>query len=133
MNSLILRTGARLLVGLMLLFSLYVLLRGHNTPGGGFIGGLIAAAGFVLYAFAAGVPAARKALRVDPRIFGVIGMFMAIISGLWSALAGVAPFTGVWGEVAGYAISTVMLFDTGVYFAVFGAMLTLVFAMEEMV
>ena len=133
MNSLILRTGARLLVGLMLLFSIYVLMRGHNTPGGGFIGGLIAAAGFVLYAFAAGTAAARKALRIDPRSYGVIGMVLAIGSGLWSALSGADPFTGIWGEVAGYAVSTVMVFDIGVYFAVFGAMLTLVFAMEEMV
>lgn len=133
MNSLILRTGARLLVGLMLLFSLYVLLRGHNTPGGGFIGGLIAAAGFVLYAFAAGTAAARKALRLDPRSFGVIGMALAIGSGVWAAMFGADPFTGIWGEVAGYAVSTVMVFDIGVYFAVFGAMLTLVFAMEEMV
>ena len=133
MNSLILRTGARFLVGLMLIFSLYVLLRGHNTPGGGFIGGLIAAAGFVLYAFAAGVPAARRALRIDPRMFGVIGMAMAIGAGLGAALPGLEPFTGLWTEAFGYAISTVMLFDIGVYFAVFGAMLTLVFAMEEMV
>ncbi|WP_295044775.1 MnhB domain-containing protein, partial [uncultured Paracoccus sp.] len=46
MNSLILSVGARFLTALFILFSLFVLLRGHNSPGGGFIGGLIGAAGF---------------------------------------------------------------------------------------
>ena len=61
MKSLILTTGARLLIGLFLVFSLYVLLRGHNAPGGGFIGGLIAACGFAIHAFASGVAEARRA------------------------------------------------------------------------
>ena len=55
MNSLILRTAARLLISLTLLFSIYVLLRGHNEPGGGFIGGLLAVSGFAIYAIAFGV------------------------------------------------------------------------------
>lgn len=131
MNSLILSFGARFLTGLFLLFSLYVLLRGHNSPGGGFIGGLIGAAGLVLYSFATSVAAARAALRVDPRTIGVWGMVLAVLSGLASALAGGAPFTGLWMIVDGVALSTVLVFDVGVYLAVFGAILTLVFALEE--
>ena len=131
MNSLILAVGARLLIGLFLVFSLFMLLRGHNAPGGGFIGGLIAAAGFVLYAFAAGVAEARRALRVDPRSIGVVGMALALLSGLASALVGRDPFTGIWIGLDGLPLSTVLVFDTGVYFAVFGAILTLVFALEE--
>ena len=42
MNTLILRTVAPVVTSLMVLFSIFVLLRGHNEPGGGFIGGLIA-------------------------------------------------------------------------------------------
>ena len=57
MNSLILNTATRFLVALMLVFSIYLLWRGHNEPGGGFVGGLIAAIGFALYAIAYG-PAA---------------------------------------------------------------------------
>jgi len=131
MNSLILSVGARFLTGLFLLFSLFVLLRGHNSPGGGFIGGLIGAAGFVLYSFAAGVPATRSALRVDPRTIGVCGMALAIVAGLASALVGSGPFTGLWLIVADIALSTVLVFDIGVYLAVLGAILTLVFALEE--
>ncbi|MBK4216403.1 Na(+)/H(+) antiporter subunit B [Paracoccus caeni] len=131
MKSLILLTGARFLVPLFLVFSLYVLLRGHNAPGGGFIGGLIAACGFTLYAFAAGVEAARKALRIDPRTIGILGLICALIGAFASAFTGQEPFAGVWGEVWGYAVSSVLVFDIGVYLAVFGGMLTLIFALEE--
>ena len=56
-NSPIFRTAARLLMPLLLLFSVFLLLRGHNEPGGGFVGGLVAAAAFALYAIAFGVQA----------------------------------------------------------------------------
>ena len=131
MNSLILTTGARLLVALFLCFSVYVLLRGHNAPGGGFIGGLIAACGFAILAFAAGVKEARKALKVDPMSIGIAGLICALVSGLMALPLGYEPFAGIWGEVAGYKISSVVLFDIGVYLAVVGAILTLIFALEE--
>lgn len=131
MNSPILATGSRFLIALLLVFSLYILLRGHNAPGGGFIGGLIAAAGFALHAFASGVAEARRALRFDPRSIGIAGMFAAILSGVIPALFGAAPFGGVWFDVAGYGVSNIVLFDTGVYLAVVGGVLTLIFALEE--
>ena len=131
MNSLILSVGARLLIGLFLVFSLFMLLRGHNAPGGGFIGGLIAAAGVVLYAFAAGAKEARRALRVDPRSIGIFGMALALLSGLAAAPLGLDPFAGIWIGLDSLPLSTVLLFDIGVYFAVFGAILTLVLALEE--
>lgn len=131
MKSLILTVGARLLIGLFLVFSVYVLLRGHNMPGGGFIGGLIGAAGLVLYGFAAGVGEARAALRVDPRSIGIVGMALALGSGLASGLFGRDPFTGLWFMVGDLPLSSVLIFDIGVYLAVLGAILTLVFALEE--
>ncbi len=137
MNSLILNTATRILVALMLLFSIYMLLRGHNEPGGGFIGGLIAAIGFALYATAHGTAAARRALRLDPRTIAMSGLALAILSGLWSALIGDAFLTGQWlffgGDATskGLPISTVLAFDVGVYLVVVGAVLTLVFALEE--
>lgn len=131
MRSLILTTGARMLIALFLVFSLYVLLRGHNAPGGGFIGGLIAACGFAIHAFASGVDEARRALKIDPRTIGVIGLVCALISGLMALPLGEAPFAGIWGEIAGYKVSSVLLFDIGVYLAVVGGILTLIFALEE--
>ena len=65
-DSPIFRTAARLLMPLLLLFSVFLLLRGHNEPGGGFVGGLVAAAAFALYAIAFGTRRARQALVVSP-------------------------------------------------------------------
>ena len=65
-DSLILRTATRLLMPLLLLFSLFELLRGHNEPGGGFVGGLLAAGSLCLYLLAHGPEATRRVLRIDP-------------------------------------------------------------------
>ena len=137
MNSIILRAGTRALSGLLLLFSVYMLLRGHNEPGGGFIGGLIGATGFVLYAIAIGATEARTALRAQPQNIAAVGLGVALLSGLAAALFGDAFFTGQWLFLGatetdkGLPLSTVLVFDIGVYLVVFGSVLTLAFAMEE--
>ena len=137
MNSVILRAGTRYLAGLLLVLSVYMLLRGHNAPGGGFIGGLIGATGFVLYAIACGTRDARAALRLSPQTIAVAGLGIALIAGLVPALFGDAMFTGQWLFLGatetdkGLPLSTVLLFDLGVYLVVFGSVLTLVFALEE--
>ncbi len=137
MNSIILRAGTRYLSGLLLLFSLYMLLRGHNEPGGGFIGGLTGATGFVLYAIACGTAEARAALRVMPQNIAMVGLGIALLAGLSAALFGDALFTGQWLFLGatetskGLPLSSVLVFDIGVYMVVFGSILSLVFAMEE--
>ncbi len=137
MNSVILKAGTRYLAGLLLVFSVYMLLRGHNEPGGGFIGGLIGATGFVLYAVAVGTADARAALRVQPQSIAMVGLGIALLAGLLAALFGQPFFTGQWLFLGatetdkGLPLSTVLVFDVGVYLVVFGAILTLVFAMEE--
>jgi multicomponent Na+:H+ antiporter subunit B len=65
------------LLPVMLLLSLVVLVRGHNEPGGGFVGGLLAAAGFALYAMAFGIGDARRLLRRDPRTLIGVGLLLA--------------------------------------------------------
>lgn len=137
MSSVILRAATRVLVGLLLVFSLWMLLRGHNEPGGGFIGGLIGATGFVLYGMAHGLTAARVALRVEPQTIAVAGLAAALASGVAGLVAGHAPFTGLWlflgatEEDYGLPLSTILVFDAGVYLVVLGSVLTLVFALEE--
>ena len=69
MNSIILRTATRFMLPLLILFSIVVLLRGHNQPGGGFVGGLLATSAFALYAMAFGVPAMHRILHgMDDRL-----------------------------------------------------------------
>ena len=137
MNSLILSAATRILVALMLLFSVYMLLRGHNEPGGGFIGGLLATIGIVLYAIAHGCAAARQALRLDPLTIAMGGLGIALLAGVLAAVFGDPFFSGQWwfplaqdGD-KGFPISTVLLFDIGVYFVVVGAVLAIVLSLEE--
>ena len=139
MNSVILVAGTRLVVAILLVFSVFMLLRGHNEPGGGFIGGLIGATGFVLYAVACGTEAARGALRVAPERIAMVGLGIALLAGVAAVLFGDAFFTGQWlflgatEDDKGLPLSTVLVFDVGVYLVVMGAILSLAFALEESV
>src|SRR6476661_79877 len=96
MTSLILRTATRVLMPLLLLYGLFLLLRGHNAPGGGFAGGLVVAAAYALHSFAFGVNAARRALLVDPsRLIGT-GLLLALGSGLLPLAINRAFLTSLW-------------------------------------
>jgi multicomponent Na+:H+ antiporter subunit B len=77
MVSLILATAARVVQPLLLLFSIFVLVRGHNAPGGGFAGGLVAAIAFTLIVIAYDAEMARRSLRVDPRHVFAVGLLVA--------------------------------------------------------
>jgi len=136
-NSLILNAISRLLVGLMLLFSLFLLWRGHNAPGGGFIGGLVAAAGLVVYALAEGASVMRRLLRVDPRTIVLSGVLLAIGAGLMPMFVDGAFLTGLWVFIGatptdkGLALGTPLLFDIGVYLTVVGGVSGMIVALEE--
>lgn len=132
MNTLILRETTRRLVAVILLFSVFVLLRGHDHSGGGFIGGLVASIAFCLYAFVSGPRSVRRALRTDPRNIGAAGLAAAILSGLvgWT-VEGSAFLTSQWTEIWGYKIGTPLIFDVGVYLVVIGVVLTFVLGIKE--
>ena len=134
-GSLILRTTARALQPLLLLFSAFLLLRGHDEPGGGFSGGLVAAAAFGLYTLAFGAAGARRALHVDPHMLLGSGLLLAAGSGLAGLLRGdfLAAFWGtlhlpVLGAVT---IGTPLLFDVGVYLVVVGMTMSVILTLEE--
>jgi multisubunit Na+/H+ antiporter MnhB subunit len=136
MPSLILKTATRLLVGLILTFSVYLLLRGHNAPGGGFAAALVAGTGFALFAIAEGPAEVRQAIRIAPQKIAMGGLGLALVSGLASPLVGRPFFAGIWwiwekGQASELAIGTPLFFDVGVYFAVMGTILTLILALEE--
>ncbi len=98
MISIILRTATKFLITLLLLFSVFLLLRGHNEPGGGFIGGLVAASAYVLHAMAYNVASTLSALRVAPRTLIGVGLVTAAISGLLPLLFGRPFLTGLWAD-----------------------------------
>ncbi|MGE0444035.1 MAG: Na+/H+ antiporter subunit B [Vicinamibacterales bacterium] len=130
MTSPIFLTATRLLMPLMLLFALFLLLRGHNEPGGGFVGGLVAAAAFALHALGYGVASARRTLRVTPHTLLGVGLLVALASGLPATLVGQPYLTAQWA-LDPIAIGTPVLFDLGVFLVVTGVVLMMVFTLAE--
>lgn len=136
MNTLILRTIAPTLTSLMVIYSIVVLLSGHNQPGGGFIGGLIAASAFALYGIACGVGPVRRALYFHPISIAGFGMLMAALSGVPALMQELPFLTGLWwfpevAEDVELALSTPLVFDIGVWLVVVGALVSIALALEE--
>jgi multicomponent Na+:H+ antiporter subunit B len=135
-GSLILRTSARFLQVLLLVFSVFMLLRGHNEPGGGFIGGLLAAGGFGLYMLAYDVERAAKLLRVNPLTLIAAGLLIAVAGGSAALFTGKSFLQGLWypHPIPGIGkVSTVLVFDVGVYLVVLGTALLILFTLAEKV
>jgi multicomponent Na+:H+ antiporter subunit B len=136
MNSLILQATTRFMLPVLILFSVFLLFRGHNSPGGGFAGGLVAAAAFILYAIAFGPEAARQSLRVEPRAFIGGGLLVALVGVLLPGCVGQPWQTGLWLHVPwtdpeGLHVGTPVIFDIGVYLAVAGVALTIILTLAE--
>ena len=107
--------------------SIWVLFRGHNEPGGGFIGGLVAVSASVLWAVARGSDAAARRLPFSsPVRLAAAGVGLAAVSGIPAWWYGDPYLTHLWGKLplvfTEIKISTVMLFDIGVYLCVWGAL-----------
>ena len=121
-DSLILRTSAPLLLWLALAVSIFIVLRGHNAPGGGFLGGLIASAGVLLYAIAHGRDRAMRRMRIAPVGLCGIGLLAALASGLLGFVTPETPYLTHrwWFPGGGLALGTTIVFDLGVYLAVVG-------------
>lgn len=130
MNSLILKTVSRLLLGWMLLFSIWILLRGHNATGGGFIGGLLAASAFSLYLLAYGRQRLLSIIRFQPLFWLSAGLSLLLLSGLWGVLVDKAFLSGVWIKTPAW-LSSPLLFDVGVYLIVCFSILAILEGLEK--
>lgn len=121
-----LEAAAKPLYWVILAASIVVLLRGHNEPGDGFIGGLMAVAATILWAVVHGPAAAQKRLPMgSARRLAVCGVVAAALSGVPAFVFGEPFLTHLWGASLGFAelkLSTVMVFDLGVFMAVWGAL-----------
>ncbi len=134
MRSLILQTSIRYLVPLQIMFSLFLLLGGHQGPGGGFVGGLVAASAFSIYAIAYDVESARRTLHIDPIVLIGVGLLMALTSGILGLIIDGQFMVHQWGERSYPGIkqlNTPLLFDSGVYAVVVGVTLLIIFSLIE--
>lgn len=134
MKILLLRTASNYLLPLLLLFSIFILLRGHYEPGGGFVGGLIASIAFILHSLAHGLESTKKILRRSPFFLIPIGLAVAMLSGLFPLFFGQPFMTGMWMDnplpIIGL-VGTALFFDIGVYIVVIGVTLTILFTISE--
>lgn len=132
------RAAAALLFFPILMFSLYLLLRGHNYPGGGFIAGLLSAVALILLSFARGLEQFHRILPFDPMRLASVGLLLTAVVSLAPVFSG-APFLKHWN---GYVdlpalgktfLGTPLLFDIGVYLAVLGAVVKILFTLAKSV
>lgn len=134
MKSLILSTALRFLIPLIFLLALFLLVRGHNAPGGGFIAGLVTTGAVALFALSAGTTRARHLLRFEPLNIANTGLSISLLSGLPAFVLGKPFLSGVWLDmeipVIGKA-GTPVLFDLGVFFVVTGIATAIIFALVE--
>jgi multicomponent K+:H+ antiporter subunit A len=126
----------RLLLPLTGMVSIYFLLRGHNAPGGGFVGGLIMATGVIAQYMVGGTLWVESRLRVHPLAMIGVGLLAAAAAGLIAWAASLPFLTALdthlpmpWND--SIHVSTVLLFDIGVYLLVVGATLLILVALAH--
>jgi multicomponent Na+:H+ antiporter subunit A len=114
---------------IILLVSVYVALRGHNAPGGGFAGGLIAGIAFVMRFLAGGSPLLARVRALPTSGLIGLGLLMAVATGLTSALAGEEFLESDIAKlhvplVGDVKLVSTAVFDLGVYLLVLGVVLS---------
>lgn len=135
-RSMIVDVTARIILQSALVLSLYLLFTGHNQPGGGFIGGLVAGAGIALSYVAGGLDQVRGLLRVPPWSVIGTGLLIATVSATIPALFGGAVLEQghitlhppVLGDIKA---TSALAFDSGVFLVVVGMVLMAFEALGE--
>ncbi|WP_428389976.1 MnhB domain-containing protein [Mucisphaera sp.] len=125
MSSLILRVCMRLILPIGLVFALYMAFKGHNEPGGGFIGGLMAAATLAIFRMSCGPNELDKLLPCHPRVLVSAGLAIAILTAVAPLLVGDAFLQSYLTDIYlpfgdKIHIASAMFFDVGVFLVVVG-------------
>ncbi|MEM1209709.1 MAG: MnhB domain-containing protein [Planctomycetota bacterium] len=136
MTSRILITAAQLIVPLALVFAAYLTIRGHNAPGGGFIGGLAFAVAFILYRMAVGPEAFKRMLPLHPRLLLFVGLAIALLTGLVPLFFDL-PFLTSYVRYVDIPLNepihfaSAVFFDAGVLLVVVGAVVGMITRLSE--
>lgn len=135
-DSIFFKFLARLMMPVLLLFSLVLLLRGHNQPGGGFVGGLVGSSSIILMTLAYGADEVRERLRIDFLRAMFYGLALAVVAGLFGLIFGIAFQDAFWWKpylqgIGRLELGTPLFFDAGVYVVVFSITSSIVMSMAE--
>jgi multicomponent K+:H+ antiporter subunit A len=126
----------RLLLPMAALVSIYFLLRGHNAPGGGFVGGLVMATAVIVQYMVSGTIWVEARLRIHPQVWIALGLLGAALAGLGAWLAS-QPFLSALSAdlelplLGSLHLSTVLVFDLGVYMLVVGAVVLMLISLAH--
>ncbi|CAN5486933.1 Na+/H+ antiporter subunit B [soil metagenome] len=136
MSYALLRDGDRLLVPPMMLFAVYLLMAGHNRPGGGFVAGLTMASAVVLRGQARGATEALRMIRLTPLSLLATGLLLAVAVGGALMVLGEGFLSMTFTEIVVPVFGTVKLtsafpFDVGVALLVVGVVAAIVEAFGE--
>ncbi|HOW75894.1 MAG TPA: monovalent cation/H+ antiporter subunit A [Candidatus Competibacteraceae bacterium] len=128
LHPVILSSLTRLLLPLALLVAIFIFLRGHNLPGGGFIAGLITAVALIMQYLSNGAAWMRSRLPWNMHIVIGLGLLIATLTGLSSLIFGYPFLTSTfdhlhWPAVGEFELASAMAFELGVYLVVVGATL----------
>lgn len=135
-NDLILQSVTKVVVFIILTLSLYLFFSGHNNPGGGFVGGLVLAAAFVLLCLAFDIETVKEGIPVDFKLVAALGALIVVTTGLISVFIN-KPFLNqtfkivelpFFGEIE---LATVTIFEAGVSLAVVGVVVTIILSISE--
>ncbi len=135
-GSFLLNAAASILLFVVNIFAVYLLLRGHNYPGGGFIGGLASAMAVLLYGLSVGFDKAESQLGFGPIRMATIGLGIAVLTSLAPLFFGRAYFENFntylhipfFGKLY---LGTPLLFDIGVFMVVVGICVKIIFVMAR--
>jgi multisubunit Na+/H+ antiporter MnhB subunit len=135
-SSIFFKFLARVMMPVLIIFSIALLLRGHNHPGGGFVGGLVAASGIILVTLADGPEVVRSRLRIDFLRSTQFGLIISFVAGMIGLVFEGNFLTSIYYEIASenlgtLSLSTTLLFDIGVYLVVFSITSAIVMGMAE--
>ncbi|HIW35120.1 MAG TPA: Na(+)/H(+) antiporter subunit B [Candidatus Paenibacillus intestinavium] len=131
-----LQTATKILVFIIMTFSIYVLFAGHNNPGGGFIGGLITASALILLYIAFDLQSVRDIIPVDFKKLAATGVLIAVLTGVVSLVLDVPFLSQTYTYVdlpflGKTELASAMIFDLGVYLTVLGTTMTIITSISE--
>lgn len=135
-NDIIFQTVTKIVVFIIIIYSLHLFFSGHYTPGGGFIGGLMTAAALVLLLLAFDIKTVVNALQVDYLKLTATGLLIAVLTGIGSFFFNVPFLTHTFSYVqlpllGKTSLATAVLFDLGVYLVVIGVTMTIIQTIGE--
>ncbi|MBZ4690734.1 MAG: dehydrogenase (quinone) [Cereibacter sp.] len=127
-HPLMLVVATRMVLPVAIMVGVYIFLRGHNEPGGGFIAGLVVAIALVMQYMASGFAWTEARQRVDYHALIAAGVLIAGAAGVGAWFTGTAFLTSDFGYVtlpplAPFELATAMIFDAGVFLTVLGAVM----------